>query len=81
MKCLTAKYVKTRKEHKCFGCMRRFPPGTSLQYITNITDAGFFSFYMCDICLEEAETCPEWTDEGIMEGDVIASRPELFTGA
>jgi len=78
MKCFGSKYVKTKKEHKCFGCIRKFPPETEMKYITNLTDDGFFSFYMCDICLEEVETWPEWTDEGIFEGDVINNMPELF---
>ncbi len=81
MRCLKAKYVTIRKEQMCFGCMRKFPSKTSMYCLTNITDAGFHTFYMCDICLEEVETWPEWTDEGIFEGDVINNMPELFIEA
>ena len=78
MKCVDEKYVKTRKAHKCFGCLRLLPMGTSMKYITNLSDDGFFSFYMCDICIEEVVAWPEWTDDGINEGDVIQAVPELF---
>jgi hypothetical protein len=78
MKCLKAKYVKTRKEQKCFGCCRKFPPKTNMYHTVCIDDSGIGATYWCDICKEEVETWPEWTDEGVHEGDVIDIKPELF---
>ena len=78
MKCLKAKYVTIRKEHKCFGCCRKFPPKTKMFYTASVNDGQFGAAYWCDICKKEIETWPEWRDEGVNEGDVINSMPELF---
>jgi len=79
--CLTAKFVRTRKEHRCFGCCRKFPPKTDMYYTVCVNDGEFGTAYWCDICKEEVETWPEWRDEGVYEGDVINARPELFAEA
>ena len=81
MKCLKSKYVTTKKEHKCFGCCRKFPPRTRMFYTVSVCDGEFGAAYWCDICKEEIETWPEWIDEGVYEGDVINSMPELFESA
>ena len=80
IKCLSSKTVKTRKDHYCWGCMRLFKAGSMLFRTICIDDDGFATCYWCDICKKEAETWPEWTDEGILEGEIIEAKPELFVG-
>lgn len=42
--------VKTRKEHSCHGCARKFEKGSNLEVVTG-TDAGeIFTTYWCGTC-------------------------------
>lgn len=52
MDVLTKKIVKTRKPHTCFGCERKFPSGTTMEFST-IADGGtVHNSYLCQTCLE-----------------------------
>ena len=44
------KDVKIRKEQRCFGCARKFPPGTVLARITSVDSGVFATTYWCDVC-------------------------------
>ena len=46
---LSAKRVKTRKPHTCWGCARPFPAGTEMEVLTS-TDDGLSSDYWCEPC-------------------------------
>lgn len=47
---ISAKYVKTRKPHQCFGCAREFPKGSILNREA-VEDGGtVFAAYMCHDC-------------------------------
>lgn len=49
---ISAKYVKTRKSHQCFGCAREFPEGSILNREA-VEDGGtVFTAYMCGDCEE-----------------------------
>ena len=52
MEALTQKFVKTRKPHICFGCGRRYPAGTMMEFVA-IADGGTVNnSYLCETCLE-----------------------------
>jgi len=42
--------VRTRKEHKCFSCFRKFPPKTKMNYWAGIYEGDFNSVYYCNTC-------------------------------
>ena len=47
------KVVKTRKEHRCAGCYRRFPSGSKLTAWTFLDasgDSGWCTWYICPVC-------------------------------
>lgn len=47
------KIKHTRKEHKCMGCLKKFPKGHSLYYGSGIFDGDFFAGYLCGPCNRE----------------------------
>jgi len=49
MRHINTKKVKTRKEHICIGCSRKFPKGTKMQINTYESD-GIKSDYWCKTC-------------------------------
>lgn len=52
MDVLTRKLVTTRKPHTCFGCERKFPSGTTMEFCS-IADGGTVNnSYLCLTCLE-----------------------------
>ena len=51
MEALTQKFVKTRKPHICFGCGRRYPAGTMMEFVA-IADGGTVNnSYLCETCV------------------------------
>lgn len=52
MKFIKSKTVKTRKEHKYFGCGRNFPVGSILDAITFSDDGKIETNYWCEVCQE-----------------------------
>ena len=51
---LSSKWVKTRKPHKCFGCLRDFDKGTRLLR-ESWTDCGSaYTSYLCSDCNDYA---------------------------
>jgi hypothetical protein len=54
----TQKYVKTRKEHQCAGCYRKFPIGTTLlksDALDCVDNGGYFTWYICPVCIAFAK--------------------------
>lgn len=47
---LTDKEVKTRKKHRCFTCLLRYPAGTLMSYQSNIYEDQIGSNYTCKGC-------------------------------
>ena len=52
MTVLDARHVLTRKPHRCWGCGRRFPVGSSLQRVAGVDCGQVTSAYWCDVCQE-----------------------------
>lgn len=74
--CLTDKKVKTRKEHKCFGCGKKFPAGRLLNYSTGIFEGSFYSNYLCNACDKEAHSSRDYFEYGFCGGDLREGRVE-----
>jgi hypothetical protein len=49
---LENKDVITRKEHCCFGCGRKFPKGSKLNFSKTVDGGEFSSAYWCKTCSE-----------------------------
>ena len=71
--------VKTRKSHRCFGCLEMIPTGSNVLRST-ITDGGeIYANYLCKDCMAFSKTLPSdyWVDGCYHEGDLaIAKREE-----
>lgn len=63
---ITHKEVITRKEHKCFGCARKFPRNTKMLRET-VKDDVIFTVYLCPTCQDIAY---ERSGEEFREGDL-----------
>lgn len=48
--------VVTRKEHRCFGCGRKFPKGSKMLFSVYADCGTAYNSYLC-------ETCEEITDQ------------------
>ncbi|MCK9442312.1 MAG: hypothetical protein M0Q13_12945 [Methanothrix sp.] len=46
----SSKHVKTKKEHECWGCLRKIPINTIMLYETWLWENEFVHGYFCDIC-------------------------------
>lgn len=66
---IKSKQVKTRKEHSCFGCGRKFPKGSKLTASTSSDFDGIQTTYWCNVCLEYWSRYMETNDE-IMFGEL-----------
>jgi len=69
---LTQKTVKIRKVQSCWGCCRKFNPGTRLLKIESVDNGEFSRAYWCDTCQQiinnmESVDC----DAGFSEGEII----------
>jgi flavoprotein len=56
--------VKTRKPHKCHGCLEVIPKGTKVYSQTCVEDDRIYTIYMCDACLEYCGNCTKCLDYG-----------------
>ena len=65
-----SKWVKTRKEHWCHGCCRKFPVGSRLNYCSGLFDGEFYSCYYCKVCDDYINEHRKDFEDGIAEGDV-----------
>ncbi len=59
--------IKTRKEHKCHGCLEVIPKGTVIYSQTNVYDGKIYTLYMCSHCndyckLKNCKECYELED-------------------
>ena len=66
------KVVKTRKEHRCSQCGRKFPKGTemlSVRFLDGSGDSGWCRWHVCKVC----EAVLNETDCGDYEGIIYES--------
>ena len=47
---IACRNVRTRKEHRCWGCARKFPKGTELRVLVAAECGEIYSTYWCDTC-------------------------------
>lgn len=75
MTTLTDKEVKTRKEHRCFACLIKYPAGTVMNYQSYIFEGELGSCYTCNGCSELLSTYRDvFADDGFYpEGGVRES--------
>jgi hypothetical protein len=66
---LSERNVKTRKEHKCFGCARKMPVGTQMQCTTSPDMGKLITTYWCKTCQEYWKEYMQPDDE-IAQGDL-----------
>lgn len=68
MTTLQYKLVTIRKPHKCFGCLRKFEPGSKMFYWFGVDGSDHNSGYACETCEEimSINNYDEW-----YEGDVL----------
>ena len=52
MDILENKKVKTRKDHLCFACHRKFPKGTEMSRQVNVSYGEIYQVYWCETCDE-----------------------------
>lgn len=71
---LSQKEVKTRTEHKCFGCGREFPRNTKMLR-ESVKDDIVFTVYLCPTCQHVSQSL-SWNDE-FGEGDLYDSALEF----
>ncbi len=69
------KEVKTRKPHRCFGCMKTYPKGTMMVSATNVDGGDINSCYWCNVCQEYMRRFFELGDE-TGEGEIFENDPE-----
>jgi hypothetical protein len=63
MSVIDSKKVKTRKEHHCCGCSRKFPKGSKLERVTGTDGDNISSVYWCDVCLKYWDKYMSYDDE------------------
>lgn len=69
------KISKTKKEHRCFGCNKKFPAGSWLWYQSGVWCGNFYASYMCQPCKRELSR-NDYSD-GFCEGDLWESRYQV----
>lgn len=67
----TTEIRKTRKEHICLGCLKKFKKGSWLWYQVGIFD-GFYAYHFCNPCKNEMMS-GDYSD-GFTGGDIKESR-------
>lgn len=72
--CISEKKVKTRKRHRCHGCLSIFPAKTEMISSVNTDGGEIYTLYFCKDCYEYIEKYPkEFEDGEIYPGDVRES--------
>lgn len=67
---LETEIKKTRKEHKCDGCINPIPSGSKAFRNVGVFEGDFFSVVLCKDCKEFMEQRPDLFEEGWSTGDV-----------
>lgn len=74
---------KTRKSHRCHGCLEMIPVGSEALASTSVDGEKIYTLYFCRSCAEwlktECQECGECFKDynnGLFEGDIEACRRE-----
>lgn len=72
MSVIETKSVITRKDHTCWGCMRKFKPGERMEVVTCVDGGDIMRVYWCEDCQDFLGTLETWqTEDGFAEGDLL----------
>lgn len=71
------KLVKTRKEHRCWGCTKRFPIGATLLNVVG-KDDEIMSVYWCGSCQKLTELDNNSDGEEYGFGELIAHADDII---
>ena len=64
--------VKTRKEHKCWGCTEAIPIGSTVMRVTCADCGQISSVHYCDRCEKFLATLQSWeTEDGFVFGELL----------
>jgi hypothetical protein len=65
------KKVRTRKQHKCWGCKIAIPIGDIATRINNVDGDSLSSSYWCDVCVTFMNSLPSYeTEDGFLYGEL-----------
>jgi hypothetical protein len=67
---ITQKVVKTRKSHKCWGCAKEFPIGSTLLTLVEKDNGLINKSYWCSSCRIIINSDPESYVDGVDFGDL-----------
>ena len=65
---------KTRKDHKCLGCLEIIPAGTAAFYISCAYEGDFNAYYLCMPCREYLDRNPIERGDFWCGGDIGEAR-------
>ena len=65
---LTHKFRKIRKERQCFGCLRKFPVGATMKYVSGVFDGDICETYHCETCNKHLDYFRNTFEDEIEEG-------------
>ena len=70
MECLSQRFVKIRKPHKCWGCTVEFPAGSRMEAVVSVDDV-IFCTYWCQQCHDYVQTMEYWQcEDGFAFGEI-----------
>ena len=72
---LSWKEVVTRKEHRCFGCNKKYPIGLKMVRAASADEGTVDTIYWCETCLEYMKTYFASCDE-TGQGEIFENDPE-----
>lgn len=64
------KKVKCKKEHSCWGCLKKINIGDVVTVQTSVFDGSIYNLYTCDICDEVLSIMDSWNIAETREGDL-----------
>ena len=65
---------KTRKDHKCTGCLTNIPKGSEAHYIVAVFEGDFGAYYTCNACQDYLDRNPMESGDFWSEGDLGDAR-------
>ncbi len=72
---------RTRKDHKCWGCLEKIPTGSRALYVAGTVDGEFGAAYYCEKCDEFMTNHPDYFDgDGVSAGEIGEARREIGVG-
>ena len=71
------KKVKTRKDHRCFGCREKIPAGSEVHTETCAGNGSLYTLYFCGACWWFMNENRAHYDDLVWEGRVGEARREI----